>query len=126
MLWVNLIMDTLGALALATEPPPDSILERQPYAKDNAIVTPVMWRNVFGHGIYQIAVLCVLIFLGPGWFCEVYWIACNKHAGDDPEAACEEYNPFYAAELYENDETVAYWQNKNAKVGFKDSHFNAK
>lgn len=28
MLWVNLIMDTLGALALATEPPPDAILKR--------------------------------------------------------------------------------------------------
>jgi Ca2+ transporting ATPase len=39
MLWVNLIMDTLGALALATEPPSDEILTRQPYKKDNAIVT---------------------------------------------------------------------------------------
>jgi Ca2+ transporting ATPase len=31
MLWVNLIMDTFAALALATEPPQDSILDRQPY-----------------------------------------------------------------------------------------------
>lgn len=52
MLWVNLIMDTLGALALATEPPSDEILKRMPYNKDNAIVTEVMWRNVFGHAIY--------------------------------------------------------------------------
>jgi Ca2+-transporting ATPase len=42
MLWVNLIMDTLGALALATEPPSEDILERPPYDKDAAIVTPVM------------------------------------------------------------------------------------
>jgi len=76
MLWVNLVMDTLGALALATEPPLDSILERQPYAKDNAIVTEVMWRNVFGHAIYQIIVLIVLIFMIPGWVTENYWNQC--------------------------------------------------
>lgn len=35
MLWVNLVMDTLGALALSTEPPADDILERQPENKDN-------------------------------------------------------------------------------------------
>ena len=35
MLWVNLVMDTLGALALATEPPADDILEREPEGKDN-------------------------------------------------------------------------------------------
>jgi calcium-translocating P-type ATPase len=63
MLWVNLIMDTFAALALATEPPAFDILTRQPYAKDAAIVTEVMWRNVFGHAIYQIVALCVVIFL---------------------------------------------------------------
>jgi Ca2+ transporting ATPase len=39
MLWVNLIMDTFAALALATEPPQDSILERQPYKKNASIMT---------------------------------------------------------------------------------------
>jgi Ca2+ transporting ATPase len=63
MLWVNLIMDTFAALALATEPPAFDILTRQPYDKDAAIVTEVMWRNVFGHAIYQIVALCVMIFL---------------------------------------------------------------
>jgi magnesium-transporting ATPase (P-type) len=69
MLWVNLIMDTLGALALATEPPSDDILKRQPYDKDAPIVTEVMQRNVFGHAIYQIIMLIVIIFAGPGWLC---------------------------------------------------------
>jgi len=62
-------MDTLGALALATEPPSEEILKRKPYAKDNAIVTEVMWRNVFGHGIYQVIVLMTIVFVGPGWLC---------------------------------------------------------
>jgi len=52
MLWVNLIMDTLGALALATEPPAKEILKRQPYKKDNPIVTENMWRNIFGHAVF--------------------------------------------------------------------------
>ena len=62
MLWVNLIMDTFAALALATEPPAEDILKRQPYDKDAPIVTEVMWRNVFGHSVYQICVLIVVLF----------------------------------------------------------------
>jgi magnesium-transporting ATPase (P-type) len=48
MLWVNLIMDTFAALALATEPPHESILRDQPYSRKEMIVTPVMWRNIVG------------------------------------------------------------------------------
>lgn len=39
MLWVNLIMDTFAALALATEPPSDNILNREPYPKYDPIVS---------------------------------------------------------------------------------------
>lgn len=49
MLWVNLVMDTLGALALATEPPALDVLTKQPYPKNDAIVSKVMWRNIFAH-----------------------------------------------------------------------------
>jgi magnesium-transporting ATPase (P-type) len=63
MLWVNLIMDTFAALALATEPPDDSILERQPQPSSEAITTKVMWRNILGHSIYQIIVLICVIFV---------------------------------------------------------------
>ena len=52
MLWVNLIMDTFAALALATEPPVNEILLRKPYSKDAPIITESMWRNILGHSIY--------------------------------------------------------------------------
>jgi len=52
MLWVNLIMDTCAALALATEPPTNALLDRKPYSRNDIIVTPVMWRNIVGQGIY--------------------------------------------------------------------------
>jgi Ca2+-transporting ATPase len=48
MLWVNLIMDTFAALALATEPPKADIIKGKPYPKNDSIITAVMWRNVLG------------------------------------------------------------------------------
>lgn len=72
MLWVNLIMDTFAALALATEPPADDILTRKPYHKDAAIVTRLMWRNIFGHFIYQAIVLILVLFLGQMTLVENY------------------------------------------------------
>ena len=65
MLWVNLIMDTCGALALATEPPSDDLLDQKPYPRTESIVTAVMIRNIIGQAIYQMTVLLVLLFAGP-------------------------------------------------------------
>ena len=62
MLWVNLIMDTFAALALATEPPNDTLLDRLPADRNEKIVNHVMWRNIFGQGIFQIGVLMCLLF----------------------------------------------------------------
>ncbi len=42
MLWINLIMDTLASLALATEPPMQNMLERPPHSRDEYIVTKVI------------------------------------------------------------------------------------
>ncbi|XP_024520094.1 calcium-transporting ATPase 5, plasma membrane-type [Selaginella moellendorffii] len=64
LLWVNLIMDTLGALALATEPPTEEMMERAPIGLSEPLVTNVMWRNIFGQAAYQVAVLLVLYFRG--------------------------------------------------------------
>ncbi|XP_050230479.1 calcium-transporting ATPase 4, plasma membrane-type-like [Mercurialis annua] len=64
LLWVNMIMDTLGALALATEPPVDELMKRRPVSRGESFITKVMWRNIFGQSIYQLAVLGVLNFDG--------------------------------------------------------------
>jgi Ca2+ transporting ATPase len=68
MLWVNLIMDTCAALALATEPPSETLLEDKPYTREDVIVTPVMWRNIVGQAIFQITVLVVLLYGGVSIF----------------------------------------------------------
>eukprot|EP01080_Neovahlkampfia_damariscottae_P005843 gene5843-9666_t len=64
LLWLNLIMDTMAALALATEPPEDSLLDRQPYGKTESLITPYMWVAVLGHSFYQLVVLFLIYFLG--------------------------------------------------------------
>ncbi|XP_011623884.1 calcium-transporting ATPase 10, plasma membrane-type [Amborella trichopoda] len=64
LLWVNLIMDTLGALALATEPPTDHLMVRAPVGRREPLITNVMWRNLTGQALYQVAVLLILHFDG--------------------------------------------------------------
>lgn len=72
MLWVNLIMDTCGALALATEPPSDDLLNQKPYPRNEIIVNPIMIRNIIGQALYQMTVLLVLLFAGKDIFGFVY------------------------------------------------------
>ncbi|PHT75635.1 Calcium-transporting ATPase 9, plasma membrane-type [Capsicum annuum] len=64
LLWVNLIMDTLGALALATEPPTDHLMHRAPVGRREPLVTNIMWRNLLIQALYQVTVLLVLNFRG--------------------------------------------------------------
>ncbi|KAL6009940.1 putative calcium-transporting ATPase 11, plasma membrane-type [Asimina triloba] len=64
LLWVNMIMDTLGALALATEPPNDDLLKRPPVGRTANFITDAMWRNILGQSIYQLIVLGLLMFDG--------------------------------------------------------------
>ncbi|KAK8916917.1 Calcium-transporting ATPase 8, plasma membrane-type [Platanthera zijinensis] len=64
LLWVNLIMDTLGALALATEPPTDHLMKRPPVGRRESLVTNIMWRNIVLQALYQIIILVTLNFGG--------------------------------------------------------------
>eukprot|EP01132_Coremiostelium_polycephalum_P003264 gene3264-4087_t len=62
LLWVNLIMDTLGALALATEPPTEELFNRRPYGRFDSLITRRMWRNIIGQAIYQIAFVFAIMY----------------------------------------------------------------
>ncbi|CAI9300630.1 unnamed protein product [Lactuca saligna] len=64
LLWVNLIMDTLGALALATERPTDELLNKPPVGRVEPLITNIMWRNIFAQSIFQIIILLTFQFRG--------------------------------------------------------------
>lgn len=64
MLWVNLVMDTMGALALATEPPTLELLKRPPYKRSANLVSNPMKRNILTQSIFQLILLLVLMIKG--------------------------------------------------------------
>jgi Ca2+-transporting ATPase len=64
LLWVNLIMDTFAALALATDPPTRSLLDRKPDPKSAPLITLRMWKMIIGQAIYQLTVTFILYFGG--------------------------------------------------------------
>ncbi|KAL4945017.1 hypothetical protein BDV06DRAFT_185794 [Aspergillus oleicola] len=64
LLWVNLIMDTFAALALATDAPTDKILDRKPVPKSASLFTTTMWKMILGQAIYQLGITFMLYFAG--------------------------------------------------------------
>mmetsp|Transcript_25715 Transcript_25715/g.72045 ORF Transcript_25715/g.72045 Transcript_25715/m.72045 type:complete len:982 (-) Transcript_25715:61-3006(-) len=72
LLWVNLIMDTMAALALGTERPHPDLLDRPPININKAwLLSNVMIKNIIGQGIYQVIILCFILFAGPlVWYVE--------------------------------------------------------
>uniref|UniRef100_A0A1A8KUM8 Calcium-transporting ATPase n=1 Tax=Nothobranchius kuhntae TaxID=321403 RepID=A0A1A8KUM8_NOTKU len=68
MLWVNLIMDTFASLALATEPPTESLLRRKPYGRNKPLISSTMTKNILGHAVYQLVLIFTLLFVGEQMF----------------------------------------------------------
>lgn len=64
LLWVNLIMDSLASLALATELPKASLLLRKPQNRADYIVSRKMVKHILGQAIWQCILLWVFLFAG--------------------------------------------------------------
>ena len=65
MLWINLIMDSLGSLALATEPPYDELLNRQPTKKNESIINGKMWKHILFQSLVELILLIFLYLYAP-------------------------------------------------------------
>nr|KAJ0223638.1 hypothetical protein LSAT_V11C200080340 [Lactuca sativa] len=113
LLWVNMIMDTLGALALATEPPNDELMKRQPVGRTGSFISIVMWRNILGQSIYQFTVIWLLQSKGKSFF-GLY--------GDDSDLIlntlifnafvfCQLFNEINSREMEKEDVTDGIWDN---------------
>ncbi|KAI8175507.1 Calcium-transporting ATPase 2 [Colletotrichum sp. SAR 10_65] len=106
LLWVNLIMDTLAALALATDPPQDSVLDRKPEKRNASIITTTMWKMILGQAVYQLAITFMLFYgkeaIVPG----------PEHIPDD-QIATMVFNTFVWMQIFNQ------WNNRRL-----DNHFN--
>lgn len=63
ILWVNIIMDTFAAMAMASLPPSREVMADKPRPRDEFIITPSMARMIFGCGSVMIVVLLGLLML---------------------------------------------------------------
>ncbi len=61
MLWVNLIMDTFAALALASLPPSRQLMKEQPRKQDESIISPPMLKRIVGQGLFFVVLLFGLL-----------------------------------------------------------------
>lgn len=63
LLWINLIMDTLAALALATEPPSRDLLDEKPLPRNVSLISSSMWHMIFSQALLQLVVVFLLNYL---------------------------------------------------------------
>jgi len=64
LLWVNLVMDTLAALAFGGEPALRSTMTERPIRREANIITPYMWSSILVNGVF-IASLCIFSLTSP-------------------------------------------------------------
>ncbi|KAL3582497.1 hypothetical protein D5086_016829 [Populus alba] len=110
LLWVNLIMDTLGALALATEQPTQELMEKTPVGRTEPLITNIMWRNLLSQALYQIAILLTLQFKGESIF------GVTERVNDtlifNIFVLCQVFNEFNARKLEEKNVFKGIHKNK--------------
>ena len=73
MLWVNLIMDTFAALALASEPSYKEVMKKKPRGMNDFIISRGMMRDIFGVGaIFLVILLGLLVWMNNDGNVSVY------------------------------------------------------
>lgn len=63
MLWVNLIMDTFAAMALASLPPSASVMKDKPRPREAFIINRPMWRSIIGVGGVFFLILLGILYI---------------------------------------------------------------
>ena len=95
MLWVNLIMDSLGSLALATEPPYEELLQREPTRRNESMINGRMWKHIVLQSLIQIIILVIFYLIAPEFIKEtnltrlaenrIIEFCYNKYPGKDAD-----------------------------------------
>jgi Ca2+-transporting ATPase len=106
LLWVNLIMDTFAALALATEPPSEDLMNRKPHGSEDNLFTNNMWKFIIGEGLFQIAVLLIDIYAHEAIFGKIGQTQFSKKANKEDFTLvfnlfvmCQLFNMFNARKI---------------------------
>ncbi len=103
LLWINMIMDTLAALALATEPPAKDAINGKPARSTDPIFSKVMWRQILGVGAYEFIVLIVILLLGPLMFGYAHdFVSVDYYKGNVPTDKVHIYTIMFNTFIFMN------------------------
>ena len=106
MLWIDLIMDALATLTLASEPPHDGLLKRKPTKRNENIINFAIINHVFSQTAFQFLILMMIYLYGPKYIKEqdLSRIAENKMIlecfGTLPGEEYEPNNIIYGIKTY--------------------------
>ncbi len=101
ILWVNIIMDTFAALAMASLPPNPAVMNEPPRPRDEFIITPAMARTIFTCGAVFVVILLGMLF---------YWRFTTG------ALTVEQLTIFFSVFVF-----LQFWNMFNAK-GFESNH----
>jgi len=68
LLWINLVMDVLAAIAFATENPHPTEIRGDRIKPTDKLITKPMMRSILSQGIYQLVVMVIMLYGGPAMF----------------------------------------------------------
>eukprot|EP00798_Chlamydomonas_sp_ICE-L_P032522 gene32522-17235_t len=125
LLWINLIMDTLAALALATERPSKDLLEKPPHGYKDAIITPCMWKHIIIQSVFFVTIMLVCLFGLPTLesFSSVFFVTimlvCLFGLPNLESFSITDEGDFYATQCIQN-LVAEYGYSVNASTGGAD------
>ena len=112
MLWVNLIMDTFAAMALASLPPTKSVMKEQPRSRSAFIINRPMWEFILGTGLVFSALLfAMLYYLG---HTDINSFAEIGRAAFDPQLAS--LTPYEVSLFFTTFVFLQFWNMFNARA----------
>ncbi|KAG2157932.1 Ca-transporting ATPase [Suillus bovinus] len=94
LLWINIIMDTFAALALATDPASPVLLDREPDRQTAPLFTVDMYKQILVQSIYQIIVILLFHFLG------IQILGFADTSGNDTIVQTLVFNAFVFAQIF--------------------------
>ncbi len=122
MLWVNLIMDTFAAMALASLPPAQSVMHDSPRPRTAFIITPPMWKFIIGvGGLFFVLLLGFLYFLEHTHITSLTDISTAVIAKTDSGLSPYELSLFFTTFVF-----LQFWNMFNARAfatGLSALHF---
>ncbi len=122
MLWVNLIMDTFAAMALASLPPAQSVMHDSPRSRTAFIITPPMWKFIIGvGGLFFVLLLGFLYFLEHTHITSLTDISTAVIAKTDSGLSPYELSLFFTTFVF-----LQFWNMFNARAfatGLSALHF---